>query len=176
MLSILPVFTLIAQEAKKVQEPEYIGVVFFLDPGGTLTPLERQESNAAFKVKAMGFGGGKGSIVYKGGKSPVRFKVGQELQFVVRLHVPAGIEPDGFVNLDVLKASKNERSITTMKVGAMGIGGAKSQKGEALRALNFSKYGEDSLKVSPVQPLEAGEYVITSRGGRGSFLFGIDKK
>jgi hypothetical protein len=165
-----------AGAAKKVQEPEYVGVVFCLDPAGALTPLERQQSNAAFKTKALGFGGGQNSIIYKGARSPVRFKVGQELQFVVRLQVPAGIEPDSLVNLDVLKVSKNERAIITAKVGAMGLGGAKSQKGETSRPLNFSKYGEESLKISPAQPLEAGEYVITTRLVAGSFLFGVDSQ
>lgn len=175
MLSALPMFTLMGQEAKKVQEPEYIGVVFYLDPAGALTPLERQQSNSEFKTKALGFGGGQSSIIYKGSKSPVRFKVDQEIQFVVRLNAP-GIEPDSLVNLDVLKVSKSERAIVTIKVGAMGLGGAKSRKGETLRPLNFSKYGENSLKFSPAQPLEPGEYVITSRGGQGAFLFGIDPK
>ncbi len=175
LLAALPFFTLMAQDAKKVQEPEYIGVVFSLDQAGALVPLERQQSNAAFKTKAGGFGGGQSSIVYKGSKSPVRFKAGQAIQFVVRLNAP-GVEPDSLVNLDVLKVTKNERAIVTVKVKPMGWGGAKSRKGEDLRPLNFSKYGEQSLKVSPAEPLGPGEYVITTRGGNGAFLFGIDPK
>jgi hypothetical protein len=175
MLTAMFFLPLMGQETKKVQEPEYIGVVFYLDPAGELIPLERQQSNAAFKVKAMGFGGGQSSITYKGPKSPVRFKAGQVIQFVVRLNAP-GIEPDSLVNLDALKVSKDERSIVTIKVGAMGMGGAKSRKGESLRPLTFSKYGEQSLKVAPAEPLEPGEYVITNAGGRGAFLFGVDPR
>ena len=176
ILTALPFLTLTGQEVKKVQEPEYIGVIFYLDPAGALTPLERQQSNSAFKLKAMGYGGGQSSIIYKGSHSPVRFKAGQEIQFVVRMQAAPGIEPDSLVNLDVLKVSKNERAIITVKVGPMGLGGAKSRKGETLRPLNFSKYGEQSLKLAPAEPLEPGEYLITSIGGRGAFLFGIDPK
>jgi hypothetical protein len=54
MLTTLPLFTLAAQETKKVQEPEYIGVVFSLDSTGALTPLERQQANYQSKVRAFG--------------------------------------------------------------------------------------------------------------------------
>lgn len=174
----LPIFTALmnGQEAKKIQEPEYIGGVFHLDPAGTLTPLERQQINTAFETKALGFGGGQSRITFKGSRSPTRFTAGQEIQFVVRLNAPGGIEPDSLVNLDVLKVAKDERAIVTVKVGPMGLGGAKTRKGETLQSLKFSKYGEQSLRVSPAEPLEPGEYVITTRGGPGAFLFGIDPK
>lgn len=172
MLTALPLLTLVAQEVKKVQEPEYIGVVFSLDPAGTLSPLERQQANIQTKVKAFGYGGAQSSSVFKGSKSPVRFKAGQDIRFVVRLNAP-GIEPDSLVKLNVLKVAKDQREIVMAKAGAMGFG-AKSTNGEAQRPLNFSKYGEQSLQVSPAGPLDPGEYVITTMGGQSGFLFGID--
>jgi hypothetical protein len=175
-LSALPLFTLLGQEAKKVQEPEYIGVVFYLDPAGALAPLERQQSNQAAKMKAFGFGGVQGSTSYKGAKSPVRFNVGQVIQFIVRVNAP-GIEPDSLVNMDVLKVSKKDRAIVTLKSsGPMGLGGIKTRTGETLRTLNFTKYGENSLMFSSAQALDPGEYVITAKGGANAFLFGIDPK
>ena len=57
MLTGLPLLTLVAQDAKKAQEPEYIGIVFYLDPAGPLSPLERQQPNFQTKVKALGYGG-----------------------------------------------------------------------------------------------------------------------
>jgi hypothetical protein len=163
-----------AQEAKKVQEPEYIGVVFSLNSEGTLFPLERQQPNIQTKVKAFGYGGAQSSSVFKGSRSPVRFKAGQDIEFIVRLNLP-GIEPDTLIELNVLKVSKDQREIIMEKVGAMGMS-SKSSNGETLRTLNFAKYGEQSLKISPAAPLEPGEYVITTMGGQSGFLFGIDPK
>jgi len=172
MLTALPLLTLVGQEVKKVQEPEYIGIVFSLDPAGTLSPLERQQANIQTKVKAFGYGGAQSSSVFKGPKSPVRFKAGQDIQFVVRLNVP-GIEPDSLVKLNVLKVSKDQREIIMAKVGSMGMS-SKSTSGESLCTLNFTKYGEQSLKFAPAVSLEPGEYVITTMGGQSGFLFGID--
>jgi len=173
MLTALPLLTLVAQEVKKVQEPEYIGIVFSLDPAGTLSPLERQQANIQSKMKGLGYGGVQTSTFFRGPSSPVRFKAGQDIQFIVRLNVP-GIEPDSLVKLEVLKVSKDQRMIVNMKIGAMGIGGVKTSNGEFQRTLNFTKYGEQSLRFSPAEPLGPGEYVITTMGGQSGFLFGID--
>lgn len=175
MLAVLPLFTLIAQDAAKVSEPEYIGVVAHLDSahGGVLAPLERQQPNRATKIKGAGFGGGEASITFDGPKSSTRFKVGEQVEFVVRVNAP-GIEPDSLVNLDVLTVAKDKRVIVTAKVKL--FKGSKTLNGQTLRALNFSKYGDNSLKFSPAQPLEPGEYVITTKGGSSGFLFGVDPK
>jgi hypothetical protein len=172
MLTALPFLTLAGQEVKKVQEPEYIGIVFTLDPAGALSPLERQQPNTQTKVIGMGYGGAKTSIIFKGPTSPVRFKAGQDIQFVVRMNAP-GIDPESLVNLDVLKVSKDHREVVIAKAGSMGMN-SKSTSGESQRPLNFSKYGEQSLKLSPAEPLGPGEYVITTKLGQSAFLFGID--
>ncbi len=126
---------------------------------------------------------------YKGSRSPVRFRAGQAIQFVVRVPPPAatlpGIEPppqDDPVKLNVLKVSKDQRLNVSLKMGGglvmTGVGRAKTV--ETLRTLKFSKYGLGSLKVSVVEPLEPGEYVMTTALGgmiglgNGDFLFGID--
>jgi hypothetical protein len=171
MLVALPVLTLIGQEVKKVQEPEYIGIVFSLDSTGTLIPLERQQANYQTKEKGLGYGGVQTSSFFKGSKSSVRFKAGQDIQFVVRPSSTA-IEPDTIVKLHVLKVTKNQRLIVLAKTDAMGYG-SKSTAGQSLLALNFARYGAVSLKFSPATPLNPGEYVITA-GGQTGFLFGID--
>jgi hypothetical protein len=111
---------------------------------------------------------------FKGTASTVRFKAGQDIQFVVRLNA-TGIDPDTLVNLDVLKVSKDHREVVIAKAGSMGMN-SKSTSGESERPLNFSKYGEQSLKLSPAEPLGPGEYVITTKLGQSAFLFGIDPK
>ncbi len=61
----------VGQEPKKVQEPEYLGTFFLVDSDtGNLIPLERLPGETKVKVKAMGFGGGEGSIEFKGENLP----------------------------------------------------------------------------------------------------------
>jgi hypothetical protein len=123
-------------------------------------------------VIGLGYGGAKTSIIFKGPASPVRFKAGQDIQFVVRLNAP-GVDPESLVNLDILKVSKDHREVVIAKAGSMGMNG-RSTSGESLRSLNFAKYGEHSLKLSPVEPLAPGEYMIITKLGQSAFLFGID--
>ena len=89
--------------------------------------------------------------------------------------IAPGIDPESLVNLEVLKVSKDHREVVTAKSGSMGWN-SKSTSGESTRPLNFSKYGERSLKLSPAQPLGPGEYVITTKLEQSAFLFGIDPK
>ena len=119
MLTALPFLTLVGQEIKKVQEPEYIGVVFALDPAGALTPLERQQPNTQTKVIGLGYGGAKTSIIFKGTASLVRFKAGQDIQFVVRLNT-AGIEPESLVDWKFSRYTKDHREIVIAKAGSDG--------------------------------------------------------
>jgi len=172
MLTAFSLLPLAGQEAKKVQEPEYIGIVFSLDTTGALLPLERQQPIVQTKVKAFGYGGAKSSTVFKGAKSPVRFKAGQDIQFVVRLSA-GGMEPNSFVKLYSLAVSKDQREFVMAKAGSMGFN-AQSSGGESQLSLNFAKYGEQSYKISPATPLPPGEYEFVSPSGQDRFLFGID--
>ena len=95
-----------AQDAKKVVEPEYVGVVFSFDPDARkLVPLERQQANTQAKAKALGFGGASVSLMFAGAKSPVRFRVDQKLEFVFKIDAASkGVEPERqYVNLDALQ-------------------------------------------------------------------------
>lgn len=170
-LSFLPLSAqIVTQDAPKVQEPEFVGTVYSLDPAGTLTPLEKQQPNIQSKVKAFGYGGAQTSNIYKGAKSPVRFKAGQSIQFVVR--AGRGVDPDSLIKLNVLVVSKDQRSLTLAKIGSMGFGGVKTTNGEAQKTLNFTKYGEESYTISAAPPLAPGEYAFTF--GANAFLFGVD--
>jgi hypothetical protein len=160
------------QDVENVQEPEYIGTVFFLNPAGALLPLEKQLPNTQAKAIAGGLGGAKVSVIFNGPASPVRFKVGQDIQFVVRLNAN-GIDPESLVSLEVLKVSKDHREVVAARAGSLGLS-SKSTSGEFTRPLNFSKYGQQSVKLSSAEPLAPGEYVITTRRERSAFLFGID--
>ncbi len=160
------------QDVENVQEPEYSGTVFFLNPAGALLPLEKQMPNSQVKVIAGGFGGAKVSVTFNGPASPTRFKAGQDVQFVVRL-IASGIDPESLMSLEVLKVSKDHREVVAVKAGSLGSS-SKSTSGEFTRPLNFSKYGQQSVKLSPTEPLAPGEYAITNKLEQSAFLFGID--
>jgi hypothetical protein len=161
------------QEAKKVQEPEYLGIFFLLDPNtGNLIPLERKPAEAKVKVKAMGFGGGETSIEFKGEKSPVRFKEGQKLEFVV-LASSQQIDPQTIIQFFSLESKKGKRRLIMAKASSMGMSG-KSVTSERAVAFNVAKYGTSSFKVAPAQNLPAGEYTLSGPGTNDGFCFGID--
>jgi hypothetical protein len=161
-----------AQEAGKPTEPEYNRIAFYLDGQGSLVPLERQQINAQVKVKALGFGGAKSSARFEGARSPVRFKADDRIQFVIRLETQ-GEDPTTLINLDVLTPTKSTREVVTAKAGPMGIHG-ESTKGASTLSINCAKYGEHSIRLVPGAKLPPGEYVITTKGSREGFLFGID--
>jgi hypothetical protein len=170
-------------ESKQVNEPEYLGAFFLLDPAtGGLTPLERQTGEQNAKVKGMGFGGAEFSMEIRGEKSPLRFKEGQKIEFVV-LVSSHQIDPQQVVQLIALESKKGMRKLLVLKAGlSMG----KSLGSEGSVPFLASKYGKSSLKIVPSQDLFPGEYSFSISGspsgqnllpGLGSkdvFCFGID--
>src|SRR6266699_2777035 len=106
-MSIILVSSCLAATAQTAPpEPEFADVFFRL-MNGKLTPLERQ---ATTKIKGSAHGfivmSMKASSELKGGRSPVRFKAGDNLEFVVRSTVPAfvGIDPSAMYYLRRLNA------------------------------------------------------------------------
>lgn len=165
--------TALGQEIKKVQEPEYLGIFFLLEPStGNLIPLERQTAESKVKVKAMGFGGGESSLEIKGEKSPVRFKEGQKLEFVV-LVSSQQIDPQGIIQFFSLESKKGKRRLMLAKASSMGMSG-KSVMSERAIPFNAAKYGTSSFKISPAQDLPPGEYTLGAPGNNDGFCFGID--
>lgn len=163
-----------AQNAKKVQEPEYTNVFFALSTtDASLLPLERQTATLGGKVKALGFGGGESFVEVKGERSPIRFKADQQLSFVVRLDSPE-TDPGRAVQFFSWQPKKNGRSLVISKAGGMGTS---STTGFADSAIPFDagRYGESSAKVTPTKPLAPGEYGLGSPSGNPNlFSFGID--
>ncbi len=165
----------LGQETNKVQEPEFLGTFFSLDSTtGNLSPLERQTAMHKIVVKAMGFGGGVGYFELSGEKSPVRFKEGEQLNFIV-LVSSQKIDPQGIIQLFSWESKKGKRQLTIDKAGSMGLGG-KSLIQKSLIAFHASKYGASSFKVTPAENLPPGEYTLQGPDNKDSFCFGIDKK
>lgn len=172
--ALLLSLSVVGQEVKSPVEPEYLGVYHSLDAGkGSLVALERQSASYSFKMKAMGFGGGKSSIEIKGGKSPVRFKADQEVAFVVRVGSQQ-IDPASIVQFVKFDAKKDKRVIVISKVGAMGVGGATTNMNANAVSFNAAKYGDSSFKIVPAAKLPPGEYGLSGAGSNDVFCFGID--
>jgi hypothetical protein len=161
------------QESGKVQEPEYIGVFFLLEPAtGNLIPLERQTPEGKIKLKAMGFGGGESVLEVKGEKSPVRFRADQKLEFVV-LVSSQQTDPQGIIQFFSLESKKGKRQLVISKAGSMGMSG-KSVTSERAVPFNAAKYGASSFRIVPLQNLVPGEYGLGAPGNHDGFCFGID--
>jgi len=155
----------------KVKEPEYNNVFFLLDAASdNLIELERQ----TLKVKAHshGFGGAESDLNLEGQKSPVRFKTGQKLEFIVRVSSPQ-TDPRGYLLLYSLQSKKNNRRLVVTKAGYAGMN-FRTVLEESSIAFNATKYGESSYKIRATQDLLPGEYLLLTRDARDGFAFGID--
>jgi hypothetical protein len=161
-----------AQEIGKVQEPEYDFVYQYLDQAnGSLLALERQTPSANFRTKFMGYGGAKSTYEVRGGKSPVRFKADQKIELVVR-GIPATLDPSTIIKLVRFDAKKDKRELVVGKVGALGLGGSSVSPDAGSLPINTTRYGSYSLRISPAESLQPGEYGVISSSQ--FFCFGID--
>ena len=127
-------------------EPD-IADIFYRLEGERLVQLERQ--GAATQTGAHGFivMTMKSSAEFPGGKSPVRFKAGEPLTFIVRSAIPIGsIDPNTIYHLRRLVAKKKTRELVTMSGNANPFGVSTKINGTTgLLPVEFSKYGDHSL-------------------------------
>jgi len=164
-------YAVFGQDVKKVQEPEYLGVFFLLDSStGNLAPLERQTFER--RTKVAGIDGTKSTIEIKGEKSPVRFKEGQKLEFVV-LVSSQQIDPQGILQYFSLESKKGKRQMVIAKTNSLGTN-AKTVANEKAVPFNATKYGTSSFKITSAQNLPPGEYTLGVPSSNDGFCFGID--
>jgi len=162
----------VAQTA--VQEPEFADVFFRLE-NGQLVALERQPITMK--------GGARGFIVmnvkvtarFLGGKSTVRFKAGEPLDFIVRSPLSAGAaDPAMFYILRKLDAKKDHREVTFTGGRFTPLGGSTSTNfQEGTLPVTFSKYGKASYQMS-TPGLPPGEYALGLIHPQVLFAFGVD--
>lgn len=173
-LAVLSVTAILAQDAKKPQEPEYTNSFFFLDKDGGLKPLERQAAKIDTKVKGLGFGGGESNYVLPNERSAVRFPANMNLQFVVRPE-PNNADPATILQLYSLKVAKGKREVQVAKVRA--FSGGKHTLGNVAVGFDFTKYGENSVLLKPQGTLAPGEYMWAAHATLmvpQAYCFGID--
>lgn len=157
-------FAGIAAVAQQIPEPTFDDVFFGLDlSAGKLVSLERQTATIRGKAKFGGYGGIKLASEFKPGKSPVRFKSGEQ-QFVVRSFAAAAssLDPNTLYVLRTLKKKGDKRELVmTESHGPLGLGGATSNLAEGVLPVTFEKFGEHSLKIVSEKPLPPGEYALS---------------
>jgi hypothetical protein len=160
--------------AQTTLEPEIADIFFRLDQN-KLVPLERQ--SAAIRGGAHGFivMSMKSTSEFPGAKSPVRFKSGEPVDFVVRsvFRLSAG-DPNTIYCLRKLNGKKKTRELVIMSGHASPIGASMTTTpSEGMLPVEFSKYGNSSLKMT-TGALSPGEYAVGHPYGPAVFCFGVD--
>jgi hypothetical protein len=160
-------------DTNSVPEPEFADVFYRLE-AGALVPLERQTLRYKGEVSGLIVVNVRSVSEIPGGKSSVRFKVGQ-LDFIVRTALaPSAFNPNSVYCLRKMNATKRRRELVTMVGYASPVGGENTLNlaGGAL-PVNFSNYGSSSLKMT-TEELPAGEYTLGRTYGPAVFYFGVD--
>jgi hypothetical protein len=161
-----------AQAQRQGQVPEYVGQVNAV-AGGASMPLERQNAQTDLKIRGLGFGGGRMRQIVSGDRSPVRFRQGQDIKFVVR--VPnQDMDPVSTLRLLPLRVRKGRRELDMMSTGFAGITGARDRVNEHSIAIQAQKLGKNAFTISTVQPLSKGEYALVTADSQALNLFAID--
>jgi hypothetical protein len=167
-----------AQTVQEAEEPEFADVFMRLK-AGKLIPLERESGtgvvSTVFSVKF--------STMLPLGKSPVRFRSSESLEFVVKasaLFAFGSGDPGSIYGLRRLTAKKDHREFVTSALGYGGLLGAK-MKEVAHLPLDFAHYGDESIKITVVGKLPRGEYalarmgpLVSPLGHQSLFCFGVD--
>jgi len=165
----------LAQEARVMQEPEYLSTFFVLDSKtGNLQPLERQSAKQKIQVRAFGFGGGEGWYELNGAKSSVRFPEGQTLEFVV-LVASQKTDPQTMLRFFSLDTADDTRRLPTVRSAPMRLGSTSLAQPHFV-SYNASKYGASSFKLTSLAQLPPGEYALRVYGPGDIpwFCFGVD--
>lgn len=178
LLLLLLLVPALAEPPLGILEPQDLGAIFLLRPTPTeLVPLEARRAVYEYNT---GFLSGSEELKIREGRSTVRFKIGEPLEFVVRTVLPEADnrtydsqDPKEF-NLYKLETGRTERRLILSEAG---LGGSNSAPGAYL--VRVRPYGQGSFLLLPTEPLPAGEYAF--RYGRGSealdlFAFGLDPR
>jgi hypothetical protein len=158
----------------EIIQPDLADIFYRLDEG-KLIPLERQ--TAAFKGGAHGFivMSMKAAAEFPGAKSPVRFRTGERIEFVVRSILSGStVDPNILYSLRKLESKRKTRQLVIMSGHATPLGGSATvTPAEGTLQVEFSKHGASSYKMI-VKDLPPGEYAVGRLYGPSVFCFGVD--
>jgi hypothetical protein len=155
-----------------VIEPEWPGQVMLVSDG-KLISLEKQALFSEIRTHGIGgLGGGEKVYFVAGTKSNVI--AGTTPEFLVRMEVKS--DPATVIGMDMVQINVKKKLREVVVASQKGaLGGKTSTTTEKFVVLKFTKYGEGSIKFSPVSPLEPGEYMITTTAsGSNAYLFRVE--
>ncbi len=174
LLSLVAGSVLLAGGAFAAGEPEYAGNFAEKNPAtGAYAPLERVTPRQETRVRGFGFGGGYSQLVIPGEQSPVRFKAGQPIEFVVRVS-SQDRDPLATVQFFQVQPDKGNRTMRMADVGGPFNSHADDVSQKYAVQFTATKMGTSFFKIVPVQPLQPGEYTLSTPEIRDGFCFGID--
>jgi hypothetical protein len=172
--ALLVTVILSAQDAP-LPVPQYDEVFYSYDrSAGKLTDLERQVANVESKPKALGFAGYKASFFLRGASSPVRFREGDQLEFVFSL--PQRADPHT-VQFIAMRKSGDRREFILLqsnRPSPLGAGTAKDVSDRSAVSYEIKKHGDFSYRLIPSRPLPPGEYSLSLPTNNVAYSFGID--
>ena len=157
-----------AAQTPRYSGPEYVGVVEARVQGVT-KPLERQRITVTTQIKAFGLGGVRAGYEFPQGRSPVRLRAGQPVEFVIRVS-SQDTDPHSFFRFSRLTSKKYRRLLTTT---TMSYGGSVSTGNFYDVPFDARRQGTQFFRITPSSPLTPGEYMVTSNS-TDAFLFGVD--
>lgn len=163
---------LAAPALARVGLPEEAGV-FLAKVDGALQALEAQlpRTGGGFG----GFAGGKIGLVIQGPRSPVRFRAGQDLSFIVRMSSVALNPSAPAILWHARSLPKTRRTELGYSMGLGEVSGSPD-----VVATRMDQPGERLLQLTPEQNLYPGEYMLGVWGASGdtvsgmAYAFGID--
>jgi hypothetical protein len=163
-----------AVQPSPIAEPKYINSFYASDANSRLIELEhRIVTFRSSDIVVPGYASFKDTTKLKPRRSPVRAAV--TAQFVVRGRAP--IDPSTRFELRKLKGSKDHREfVMAQNYGTLlGHSGTSNPERDDV-AIRFEEYGANSYRITPVTPLDHGEYALAVRGSISElYCFGVDR-
>lgn len=159
LVGILFLVSVASAQQVSLAEPEFTSVFYYLRPAGDLVELERQ-ANGTLSLR-----GAHSLYVIPGERSPVRFNGGDPMQFVVRVTEDMK-SAAATLQLLRLEPRNGGRELVT-PIGLF----IKPKVGLEIKV---KRYGSSSLRVTPAQKLEPGEYCLSRETILQNFCFGVD--
>lgn len=157
--------------------PDFNGVFVARDPATAQTvSLERQAMRDQSKDHALGLGGTSRFDEIQGAASPVRFRAGQDIEFIVRFSSQA-LDPAAAVVFQRAAPTKTTRRLSGQRTGLVF---GRTTEESTMVGFDGSKYLDHFFLIRPQRPLIRGEYCLSMARTSAldwspvEYCFGID--
>ena len=154
--------------------PQYIGVIAAYDTTkGEYRQLERIRPTVETSSRLLGYLGGQTRGVYSGERSPVRFKYGLPLHFVIRVE-RQDKDPANLIQFWRLKIDDGTRILPLADQAHAYTSVVKDLRAENSIPFTAKVLGKEFFEFWALEPLPAGEYSVSAADIPDGFNFGID--